>query len=604
MAKKGRLIAATLFLILIGAGVFQLGRIRRPNQEPEWLKDLPKVANFALLDHTGRPFELFREADARAIVLISHANGCPVIRKLSPAILKLKSEFEAAGVRFYLINANLSDTPKKILEETKKFGFKMPVLIDQAQTVLPELHVERTGEALLIDTKSWKIVYRGGIDDRFHYNADKLDSTKQPLKTALQQFLRGDQVNVPKVDSVGCAIFFNEVSENISFSEVAPILEKKCVVCHQPGKYPPENMMNHSDWVGWSTMSKELIRTKKMPPSAVDWQSGQNVDEIILSPAEEKKLITWFDRGAPLGTARSDKLNLPDTKNRNTKKQTNMSLKLKPIPVLPDQNGSTLVFQQLKGPMEDDLWINEIQLNISPVAALHHADLLILPELVPDLDVKENRRMLRQPWTKENERVITLPRKAFRPYRLPKPLALKIPKGSYLAMEIHPAPTGKHENLEIEVRFSSLNKSEIKKAISVQVGRLNNQDVKVPANSREYSTFQSVTVKEPIKIIAVNLHSHNRGRFLRMAVREPGKDWRDVLSLPWYNPLLQGKFSFKKMLALNAGSEIGIECNYDNTAQNPFNPNPNIDVPYGSNIFDEEMCRLDYQYIFQTKGAF
>ena len=68
-----------------------------------------RVENFRLFDHRGASQQLYYFSDARAVVIMVHGNGCPIVRNARPALREIRDAYAAKGVEFLLINSNLQD---------------------------------------------------------------------------------------------------------------------------------------------------------------------------------------------------------------------------------------------------------------------------------------------------------------------------------------------------------------------------------------------------------------------------------------------------------------------------------------------------------------
>src|SRR4029077_4793191 len=80
-----------------------------------------RVDNFRLLDHRGASHELYYYSDAKAVVLMVHGNGCPIVRNALPTLKALRDQYRAQGVEFLLINSNLQDDRDAIAQEAAEF---------------------------------------------------------------------------------------------------------------------------------------------------------------------------------------------------------------------------------------------------------------------------------------------------------------------------------------------------------------------------------------------------------------------------------------------------------------------------------------------------
>lgn len=167
-----------------------------------------RAGNFALPDQHGVTHELHDLADASAIVIMIQGNGCPIVRNAWPVYRQLREVYQRKGVEFLLLNSNLQDDRSSVLREAEAFRIDAPILLDQGQSVGESLSLIRTAEVLLIDPATWEIVYRGPLDDRLTYEAQKPAATQHYLRDALDAVLAGRPIEVPKRDALGCLINF------------------------------------------------------------------------------------------------------------------------------------------------------------------------------------------------------------------------------------------------------------------------------------------------------------------------------------------------------------------------------------------------------------
>ena len=165
------------------------------------------VKNFQLLDQMGKPHELYGLKDSKAVVLMIQGNGCPIVRQALPALQAIREQYASRGVEFLLLNSNLQDTSDTIAKEAEEFSIRLPILVDNAQTVGEELGVQRTSEVFVIDPHHWTLVYRGPMDDRLHYEQQR-PATKHYLTDALDAVIAGQPVKVKQAAGVGCIVNF------------------------------------------------------------------------------------------------------------------------------------------------------------------------------------------------------------------------------------------------------------------------------------------------------------------------------------------------------------------------------------------------------------
>lgn len=167
------------------------------------------VKDFRLQDQRGQSHRLYDAAGAKAVVLMVHGNGCPIVRQSVPALADVRAQYASKGVQFLLFNSNLQDTSESIAQEASEFKMDFPILVDgKQQTVGEALGVVRTAEVFVIDPKSWKLIFRGPIDDRLSYENQRPAAKHTYLTDALDSMLAGRPVKVARAEGVGCIVNF------------------------------------------------------------------------------------------------------------------------------------------------------------------------------------------------------------------------------------------------------------------------------------------------------------------------------------------------------------------------------------------------------------
>ena len=178
------------------------------------------VADFKLVDHTGKTRSLYEGNPTKPIVIMIQGNYCPIVRHAMPALREVSAKYESQGVRFLLLNSNIQDNRETIAKEVEEFGYTYPVLVDTKQKVGEALFVQRTSEVFVIDPKTRKLIYRGPMDDRLSYERQR-PATKHYLVDALDAALAGQAVKVPYTDGVGCIVNFpNRRTSQVDHSQM------------------------------------------------------------------------------------------------------------------------------------------------------------------------------------------------------------------------------------------------------------------------------------------------------------------------------------------------------------------------------------------------
>ena len=85
--------------------------------------------------------------------------------------------------------------------------------------------------------------------------------------------------------------------------DVAPILQEKCQVCHQPNSIGPMPLISYADAKAFADDIKEKVSTRLMPPWHIDKTIGikDYKNDRGLSDAQVSTIVKWVDAGAPMG---------------------------------------------------------------------------------------------------------------------------------------------------------------------------------------------------------------------------------------------------------------------------------------------------------------
>ncbi len=542
------------------------------------------VDDFALLDQTGKMHELYNQPGARAIVLISYAVACPILRWNLPVVEELVAKYGEQGVHFYYIDASPQDSREDLVTEVEEFGLSVPILQDTAQIVLPTLGVKRTADAFVIDTRTWNLVYRGQINDRATYGAQNTREGGDFLDDALASFLAGDPIEIERTEAKGCLIFYenhgDDAVPNYS-SVVAPILAKRCVSCHTPDGIAPWAMSSWQRVRGWSPMIRETVRTKRMPPWHADPHYGEFSNDRALLPSEANTLVRWIDAGAPRGDGPDP---LPDLSKLKTPQNSPIHWKLGEPDLIVKASRQELPatgivpyrYDRAELDIDEDIWVKGVDLKPSNFAVLHHSAILVLyPEHLKDTQPDYAQGVV-------SYFALYVPgmEVAF----FPDGTGKRIPAGSKIVFQFHYTTTGKAEVDEPilglylmdeppEVEYEST--SAVKWVIHLPAGKPDHQIRAIRYFARDVMVCDLIP------------HMHYRGRTMRYDAHKPDGTVQTLLSVPAYDFNWQTAYNLEEPVFLPAGTKIVCTGRMDNSADNPFNPDPTQNVEWGTQSTDE-----------------
>lgn len=549
-----------------------------------------KVDNFVLLDQLGQAHELYYHADASAIVIMIQGNGCQIVRSNLGEYQALQDQFNKQGVEFFMLNANLQDTRAALADEAQEWGIKTPILKDQSQMIASSLKVTRTGEVLVIDPKTWQIVYRGPISDRVDYERQKAVASKEYVKNALEKLSKGEQLTPSKVVSPGCIVnyddSFKQAAESISYSqEIVPILKQNCTACHIKGGIAPWAMSEYAMVRGFAPMMREVLRTKRMPPWHSDPEIGHWNDDKALSDQDKRTLIQWIEAGAPRGEGEDSLKDLGEINNHWSLGEPDLIIDI-PAFEVPASGVVDYQFPVVQNPLDKDVWVIGAAVIPGDPKAVHH----ILAGSSSSLaakddvgDIFENFILTYAPGNESNF--------------MPEGTGVFVPKGGVYQFQMHYTPYGKKS---VDRSKLGLYFSDKPPANFYREHVLVNTEIKIPAHESRHEEKAYFTFWQDATIHALFPHSHYRGRSSTFELVYPDGAEEVILSVPNYDFNWQRTYSLKQPINVPAGTRIIHRTIYDNSSKNRGNPAPEEDVYWGLQS-EEEMLYGSMGYVWSKE---
>lgn len=178
-------------------------------QTPSTMIELGVAApGFALPGTDGRTHSLAEFDGKKALLVMFICNHCPFVKHVAPELSKIGREYQPRGAGIVAINSNNvathpEDSPDKMIDAAKAWGFTFPYLFDETQAVARAYKAACTPDFFLYGADR-KLVYRGQLDGSRPGNG--VPVTGQDLRAALDAVLAGKPVPAGQKPSIGCNI--------------------------------------------------------------------------------------------------------------------------------------------------------------------------------------------------------------------------------------------------------------------------------------------------------------------------------------------------------------------------------------------------------------
>ncbi len=150
----------------------------------------------------------------------------------------------------------------------------------------------------------------------------------------------------------------------------------------------------------------------------------------------------------------------------------------------------------------------------------------------------------------------------------------------------HYTPNGRVQDDLTKVGLLFCDESEVTHEVFTLVGI--DQEFEIPPHAPAHEVKGRVRwFPRDGELLAIMPHMHLRGKSFRFVARSGGNDERVILHVPRYDFNWQHVYELSEALPLGTVDELDFSVTFDNSASNPFNPNPSEYVTWGDQTWEE-----------------
>jgi len=346
----------------------------------------------------------------------------------------------------------------------------------------------------------------------------------------------------------------------------------------------------------WAQAIREAVMTRKMPPWHAAGETAHTFrNDRSLTEVEIRTIGTWVNEGAPEGkpivTASPKasreggwKLGKPDIVIR--------------VPGFRVPASGLMSYRYLTtgGLFPKDVWVRAAEFRIDQRSAIHHINAYARgPEssylagypksqIVPATIADRGRR-------REGEKVFDRRQQlvGWEPGYEPMPWlpggAKQIRAGSDIVFEMHYSPNGKEVTDYSQLGIYLAETAPAERVVAIDT--LRDLDLAIPAGEPDYVSRASMTLALPVKLVSVQPHMHYRGKAMEVRAVFPSGQTQVLISVPKYDFNWQTTYVLREPMFLPAGTRLDSVAEFDNSLNNPSNPDASVLVNWGDQTTDE-----------------
>jgi len=542
-----------------------------------------RVGDFSLLDQDGYHHSMSWYDDHETIALLVQTNDSQAASEAVPAFVELQTKFDGQGVKFLMINPLGKMNRAEVKAKLAEYGVQIPVLMDDSRVISQALGIDHAGEVLLFDPRSFTVQYKGSVADS---------------EQAIQEILAGETVSTAMVATNGEAINYPARSVPSYTADIAPVLAEQCASCHREGGVAPFAMDSHAMVQGWSPMIREVLMTKRMPPGQIDGHIGEFINDRLVDSQDIRNIIAWVEAGAAKDGETDPLAELTWSTSKWAFGEPDLVLDI-PATTVPATGNGVFVNVEVAIDMEKDRWLRGSQIVAGDRSVLHHT--------VNRLDFPDElgRRGGFLGGDRNADKAnITAYVPGSTPDLNPEGVGGLVKAGSVLALNMHYTPNGREsvDASQVGLWFYPEGEVPTERMTGNCACIFPNNWTTIPAHDPNFEQVASIVIPRDADIHSFLPHMHFRGKYMRFTAEYPDGTSEELINVAKYNYNWQLSYTYEEPKFVPAGTKITVVGAHDNSAQNPANPNPDRNVDWGNESWDE-MFFGAMQYKFTDQGG-
>jgi len=424
-----------------------------------------------------------------------------------------------------------------------------------------------------------------------------------------------------KLSCLALAVFAASplVGGEITYSaDVAGILYKHCATCHHADDIAPMSLLTYKQTRPWAAAIREAVLTRQMPPWKADPRFGKWANDWSLSDQEIATIKAWVDQGAKEGDPRlAPPPPVFEAGWRIGKPDVVISI---PTHQLTADGPDEYEYFTVPTNFTEDKWIVAAELRPGNRKIVHHAHVFVTAppkpkSATPAKEEPQDPQTAYREWLRVHEGKLSWMRpdapviddgcivddnsywpgehpqdengggliSSYLPGRepdvYPEGTARKIPAGSNFMFQVHYSKATKKPESDataVGLIFAKEPPRQVARRVD-----LSNFFFRIPAGDPNVGVSECHTFKKDMYLTSLTPHMHLRGKDARFNVTYPDGRTETLLLVPHYNFNWQITYRMEEPKFIPRGTRIAIISHFDNSPNNPLNPDPTKVVRWG-----------------------
>jgi len=378
------------------------------------------------------------------------------------------------------------------------------------------------------------------------------------------------------------------------YKDVLPVLQRNCQGCHRAGGIAPMAFVDYTSTRLFAPFIKNAVLSRKMPPWFADPRYGKFANDRSLPQADMKTLVAWADAGAPEGNPKEAPAPMTWTTTNWKIGKPDIVYEMPTAFNVPGSGVLEYHYVVIPTGFTQDRWVQMTEMQAGNPSVVHHANAFLRPPGSPWMaDAKPGMVFLASeaqsksgvPGRNQYELIASYT-PGLQPW-ICRPGAAKLVKaGSDIILEIHYITNGTPTTDKTKFGLIFYKGHPERRELTMNTG---NSEFEIPAGDPNYEVKSQFAVGSDAELVGMMPHMHLRGKDFSYKVVYPTGESSTVLYVPHYDFHWQLYYSLEKPLMMPKGTRIECTAHFDNSLNNPMNPDPTKNVRWGPQSWDEMM---------------
>jgi hypothetical protein len=344
----------------------------------------------------------------------------------------------------------------------------------------------------------------------------------------------------------------------------------------------------------WASAIAREVQVKMMPPWFADSRYGRFANDPSLTEQQISAISVWAAAGAPAGNS----LDAPPAKEQAKGwniAQPDLVVRMPKSVQIPARGEVEYTYEIVPTHFTEDRWVQMSEFRPGSPAHVHHAVVYIRPpdsqwlrhapsgEPFTASTLKDPAEQRQAHETTSDLLLVYAPGSA--PDRWPDGMAKFVPAGSDLVFQMHYTTNGTSAQDQTGIGIVFAKTPPKQRVITLQ---LNNHALIIPPGADDFRVEVQGTLPNDATLLSLFPHMHLRGKRFEYDIVHDDHGVEVLLRVN-YHFHWQLSYRLAEPRLLKAGTKLRAIAWYDNSKNNPHNPDPTKTVTWGDQTSDEMM---------------